>query len=150
MSLHPLSQVHRLVQMPTPDYWDEYEAIQEHLLDNYALILTEEATGKVSETVIVNTLLAAWQLQRMRTRIHDSNILNILDVQIPILARKYHFTKLLHTGSIWTLQRRVKKQFPDDAVNVERYRCARCGRELSAELSIKRGRGPVCYRKVDS
>lgn len=109
----------------------------------------QQETGKVSRAVIVNTILAAWQLRRMRllSSFYD-DVRNVLEVQVPEIARRYGLTRLWRATYSDMLRRRLEEQLDDDTSLEKRYHCGRCGREIWNELSVGRGLGPVCVHKV--
>lgn len=118
-------------------------------LDAYAKLLTEEESGRVAKSTIFQVVSVAWQLKKdswdLRKR---PEIESIVKTQIPDLVRKYGVTRIWKAGYPDTFQRRIEEQLDDDTPLGRRYHCGRCGRELSAELSVKRGLGPVCVHKV--
>jgi hypothetical protein len=50
-------------------------------------------------------------------------------------------------GLLWTIDR--SDRIPFDKVKIIHHgRCAVCGKPLTDELSIERGIGPICYKRV--
>jgi len=141
---------HPSIQIPRENFYhDDVTAVEARFLESLSELRLQEETGQVSETVIVNTILAAWQLTRMWNPKRRDDVKNALEVQVPEIARKYGFTNLWRAHYQFTLQRRVSKFLKEDIKTIEaRRRCARCGRAIWNKLSVRRGLGPICKDKV--
>jgi hypothetical protein len=141
---------HPSIQIPRGNfYFDDVTAVETRFLESLGELRLQEETGQVSETVIVNTILAAWQLTRMWDPKRRDEVKNMLEVRVPEIARKYGFTKLWRAHYQFTLQRRVSELLKEGIETIEaRRRCARCGRAIWNKLSVRRGLGPICKDKV--
>jgi len=115
-------------------------------LATYARFLKEEESGRVANTTILQLISSAWQLKKNWQLSKHPEIQSLIQTQIPTVARKYGVSQLWKAGYATTFQRHAEEILRDDG-DEACYRCARCGRALSAELSVKRGLGPICFRK---
>jgi hypothetical protein len=143
---------HPGLKLPRHTHYGEIEQTFEQergaFLDAYARLLTEEETGRVANTTVIQVIASAWKLKKWETlNLNKDQVLKaMVETTVPELVRKYGMTRIWKAGYVDTLQRRVEEELGDD--NGKSYRCARCGRALSAELSVKRGIGPVCIHKL--
>ena len=122
-----------------------FEEQCKEFLDAYARLLNEEESGRVGNTTVMQVIASAWKLKRQYGLKNEPMLDAMIWNTVPDLVRKYGMTRLWKAGYADTFQRRVEEELADDR---RRYRCARCGRALSADLSVKRGLGPVCVHKV--
>jgi hypothetical protein len=103
----------------------------------------------VAKSTIFQVVSAAWRLKKdswdLRKR---PEIESIIKTTMPDLVRKYGVTRIWKAGYPDTFQRRIEEQLDDDTPLERRFQCARCGREIWAELSVKAGYGSVCIHKV--
>lgn len=157
-----ISNVGKAVELPKlfwhPDlrlpkyhaYGDLEESFEDNckaFLDSYAKLLTEEESGRVANTTVIQVVAAAWKLKRSSFDLRKETVIKaMIETTVPELVRKYGMTRLWKSGYADTFQRRVEEELGDEAV--KSYRCARCGRALSAELSVKRGIGPICIHRL--
>ena len=128
---------------------ESFEDKCKSFLDAYAQLLTEEETGRVANTTVIQVIAAAWKLKRCSFSVDlakEPVVKAMIKTTVPELVRKYGMTRLWKAGYADTFQRRVEEELGDDST--KSFRCARCGRALSADLSIKRGLGPVCVHKI--
>jgi hypothetical protein len=126
---------------------ESFEDKCKSFLDAYAQLLTEEETGRVANTTVIQVVAAAWKLKHCSIGLGEEPVVKaMIETTVPELVRKYVMTRIWKAGCVDTFQRRVEEQLGDEATTS--YRCARCGRALSADLSVKRGLGPVCVHKL--
>jgi hypothetical protein len=132
-------------------YGDLEESFEENckaFLDSYAKLLTEEESGRVAKSTIFQVVSAAWRLKKDSWELRKRpEIESIIKTSIPDLVRKYGVTRIWKAGYPDTFQRRIEEQLDDDTPLERRYHCGRCGRELTAKLSVQRGIGPICWHK---
>ena len=129
------------------DLEESFEDECKAFLDSYAKLLAEEESGRVANTTVIQVVAAAWKLKKDSWRLRKDPVVKaMIESTVPELVRKYGMTRIWKAGYADTFQRRVEEELGDEAV--KSYRCARCGRALSAELSVKRGLGPVCVHKI--
>jgi hypothetical protein len=139
---------HPELLLPRYGYYGDFDENCTRFLDSYAKFLTEEESGRVAKSTIFQVVSAAWRLKKDSWELRKRpEIESIIKTTIPDLVRKYGVTRIWKAGYPDTFQRRIEEQLDDDTPLEKRYHCGRCGRELSAELSVKRGYGPICIHK---
>jgi hypothetical protein len=127
--------------------------VKAHLLENYRELVAQEERGQVAEVIVLNTLFAAWELQRLRFWIRkdpDASLIDEIQATMPMIVKKYGFSKLWRASYESTLQKRVSELLErrgGEAAIKRAYHFGCCGRAIWVPLSVKRGVGPVCWHK---
>jgi hypothetical protein len=109
-----------------------------------AEVQRQEREGVVDRTNVVNLLMSAWALK------HNWHLSREPDLQKQVLAcretaRKYGLTKIYDAAYWHTMVNRLEERTRPEHEGRRVSNCGRCGRELTAELSVKRGIGPICW-----
>ena len=125
---------------------EEFRVLKDEFYVNLNDLTSQEESGTVSRTTILNTVLLAWRIRgAWRTR-QDEGLVRALD-KVGLLAKKYGFSKLWKAHYYSSMMRRVEELCLKDSNLAKRYHCGHCGREIWADLSVQRGIGPVCWHK---
>jgi hypothetical protein len=139
------------IELPHEDWYrNDVAVVTRRFLELYEQLLTQEERGSVSEPLILNVILAGWELKKHGYQ-KDENVRTILSVQLPAIAKKYGFSTLYRAGLLWTLKRRLEKKVAEHGglgIVAMRLHCARCGKAIWNPDSVKRGLGPICKDKV--
>jgi hypothetical protein len=106
----------------------------------------QEAQGVVDRTDIINLLMSAWALRHNWRSNRDLDLRKRIQ-ECGAIAKKYGLTKIWDAGYYSTMIRRLEDKVRIDHEGRRVSNCGHCGRELTAELSVKRGVGPVCFHK---
>lgn len=138
------------IELPHDDWYrNDVATVGRRFLELYEQLRKQEEKGSVSEPLVLNVILAGWELKK-HGYYKDENLRTIMSDQLPALAKKYGFSKLWRAGILWTLKRRLEETVAKHgglAIVAMRLRCARCGRAIWNPLSVKRGKGPICWVK---
>ena len=138
------------VHAPKRDTWRDasFNEAYASLKHYHGVVAQEEKTGIVDRTNIINLLLSAWALrgQKMKLQRIDPELATCL-ASMREIAKRYGLTKIWDASYYDTMLTRVNERCSGDMRGERVYCCARCGRAIWNRLSVKRGKGPVCFHK---
>lgn len=138
------------LHIPRRDTWSDrcFDEAYASLKYYQAIVAREEETGIVDRTNVINLLLSAWALrgQKWKLQQKDPELAERLGSMREI-AKRYGLSRIWDASYYDTMLTRLNERCNGDMRAERVYCCARCGRAITAELSIKRGIGPVCWHK---
>jgi len=125
---------------------DDFAELRSRFLTGLQELEREEESGIVQQSTVLNLLMAAWALKRDWHSSRDGDLLKRVGATREI-AKKYGFTKMWDAAYYSTFLDRLGQKCDDDRPRSQIHHCGRCGREIWNKLSVKRGKGPVCWGK---